>query len=84
MDFEEHKDLAEWLEAGLQKLFELKPVSMALVAKTESGDTLTAYFHADAEQKAVFAHHIQTDIIMDVVLNNADMIRDALDELDGE
>lgn len=82
MDFEMNKDLAEWLEEGLRKMFELKPSSVALVATLDSGETLTGYFRADAQQKAVFAHHINSDAMLDVVLNNINLVRDALDELD--
>lgn len=49
MDFETNKDLAEWLEEGLRKMFELKPSSIGLVATLETGETLTGYFHADAQ-----------------------------------
>ena len=82
MDFEQNRELAEWLEAGLRKMFELKPSSIALVASLETGETLTGYYHADAQQKAMFAHHINSDAMLDVVLNNIGLVRDALDELD--
>lgn len=62
-------------------MFELKPSSIALVASLETGETLTGYFHADAQQKAVFAHNINADAMPDVVLNNINLVRDALDEL---
>ena len=82
MDFETNKDLAGWLEECLRKIFELKASSVGLVATLENGETLTGYFHADAQQKAIFAHHINSDAMLDVVTNNISLIRNALDELD--
>lgn len=63
-------------------MFEAEPSSIAVVARLPDNDTLTAYFHADAEQKAVFAHHIMSDVVLDVVTSNIDLIRDALDDLE--
>lgn len=81
MDFEANKDLAGWLEECLRKMFELKASSVGLVATLETGETLTGYFHADVQQKAVFAHHINADAMLGVVLNNINLVRNALDEL---
>ena len=76
-------EMASWLEEGLQNIFSGKPVSMAILAQNENGEVLTGYYHADAQQKAIFAHNINADAMLDVVLNNIDMVRDALDELDN-
>lgn len=71
---------AEWLELVLRKLFEGKPASIGLCATLEDGSTMTAYYQCDAQDKAVFAHHIQNDVTMDVILANIDLLRDALEE----
>ena len=75
----EHTPHAAWLEEVVRIIFEKTPVSMAFVATLEGGDTLTGYFNADAQDKAVFAHHIQSDIIMEIIENNAGLIRETLE-----
>lgn len=38
------------------------------------------YYNADATDKAVFAHNIQSDIVMDIIKANADTISGILGE----
>ncbi len=83
MDFNENQELAAWLEEGLQYLFNIKPVSAAIVAQLPSGEVFTGYFNADSQRKAVLAHSINADAMLDVVLNNIGMIREALDSDTG-
>ncbi len=45
---------------------------------------LTGCFHADAQTKAIIAHNINADAMLDVVPSNIEMVRDALDELDED
>ena len=78
-DFE-NVPYAEWLEDAVKTIFKEKPENIAICAKLESGDTLTAYYNCDAEDKAVLAHHITSDAMLDTVLNNIDMVREALAE----
>ena len=78
-----NKEMAVWLESAVKTMFESEPDSIAVAARLSDGCTMTAYYHADAEQKAVFAHHITNDAVLDVVRNNIGLIRDALDELDA-
>lgn len=78
-----NKEMAAWLEGAVRTMFEAEPNSIAVIARLQDGCTMTAYYHADAEQKAVFAHHITNDAVLDVVTNNIGLIRDALDELDA-
>lgn len=84
MDAVDKQELFAWLEESLKALVDENPVSAAVVGINDKGETLTGYFHADAQQKAVFAHHINSDAMLDVVLNNIEMVRDALDELDED
>lgn len=72
-----------WLEDAVRTVLEEQPKCMVLVAKLESEEVLTAYYNADAEDKAVFAHHIQSDVTMDIIENNIDRIRELLFEGDG-
>lgn len=41
---------------------------------------MTGYWNADAQDKAIFAHNIQSDIILDIVKQNADIIKRAMEE----
>lgn len=84
MDAEDKQELFAWLEQSLKALVDGNPVSAAVVGINDKGETLTGYFHADAQAKAIFAHNINADAMLDVVLNNIDMVRDALDELDED
>lgn len=77
-------EMAEWLEATVRTMFEEDTESIVVAARLKGGYTMTAYYHADAERKAVFAHHINSDAMMDVVTSNIDMIRDALDRLEDD
>lgn len=83
MDFE-NVPFAEWVEGLARSAFELKPAKMAFVATLTNGETKTAYYNAYAEDKAVFAHHIQSDVVMDIVIANADILREAMEGDDGE
>lgn len=49
------QEYASWLEKALQALYKSKPLAIAIVAKTEAGNTLTGYYNAAAQDKAVFA-----------------------------
>ena len=42
----------------MQALYKSKPLAIAIVAKTESGNTLTGYYNADAQDNGV----VMTDI----------------------
>lgn len=70
---------AGWLEELIGMLMELKPEKIGVAAITPNGDVLSGYFgdcsHTD---KAVMAHNIQLDSLMDVVMANArDIVREA-------
>lgn len=72
-----------WLEKTVGTIIETPTESMIMVAKREDGAVMTAYYNADAEDKAIFAHHIQSDVTMDIIEANIDRIRDLLSEGDG-
>ena len=74
-----NKEMAAWLEGAVKWMVQSEPVSIALAAKMPNGETMTAYYHADAERKAVLAHHIYSDVVMDVVTHNIGIIQNALD-----
>lgn len=79
-------EYAEWLEEFIKDIMELKPEKIGVCALLPDGCTLTSYFgevyHTD---KAIMAHTINLDSIMDVTKANAREILEAADEeQDGE
>lgn len=84
----ENDELTAWLESCVQNLYERNKesriVSAAIITLSEDGLALTGYYNADAQDKAVFAHNLNADAMLDVVLNNIDKVRDALEDIDGE
>ena len=84
MDATGHEDLFEWLEGSIKALIDSDPVSAAVVAQRRDGSVLTGYFHADAQDKAIFAHNVNADAMLDIVLGNIDLVQDALDALNDD
>ena len=73
---------APWLESVLKTLTEHDVHSACIVATVDDGDTMTGYWNADAQDKAIFAHNIQGDIVMDIVQQNAGLIKRAMEDAD--
>ena len=71
---------SEWLEGAVRTIFETKPVSIALCATLPDGNVLTSYYHCTVQDKAIFAHNINADAMMDTVRINIGMIKEALEE----
>lgn len=71
---------AVWLEESLQVIAGLDPVCLCIAATSPDGDVFTGYYGADATDKAVFAHHIQSDVTMDIIRANIEEIKDMLRE----
>ena len=82
IDLHKNPELTEWFEESLKAIFSREIESACIVAQDKDGYVLTGYYDADAQQKAVFAHNINSDAMLDVVVNNIGVIRDALDGLD--
>ena len=75
----ENKELAEFLEDAVQGLFDLNPNAIAIVAINDDlGIAGTQYYGCGVEDKGRMIHHINEDVVMDIILNNADTIRDIL------
>lgn len=78
MEFE-NKKLAEFLEDTVRNIIDLNPNAIAIVAiNDDRGVAGTQYYGCGVEDKGRMIHHINEDIIMDIVLNNADTIRNAI------
>lgn len=82
----ENQELAEFLEDAVRGLVELDPNAIAIVAiNDDRGIAGTQYYGCGVEDKGRIIHHINEDIIMDVIMNNAWMIRNiVMDEDDNE
>ena len=84
IDFD-NQELAEFLEDAVQGLFDLDPNAIAIVAiNDERGIAGTQYYGCGVEDKGRMIHHINEDIIMDVILNNAEMIRNIVMDADDD
>ena len=71
---------APWLENAIRILTEHHVHSACIVARVENDTVLTGYWNASANDKAVLASNIQNDITLDLIRNNADLIKQAMEE----
>lgn len=78
------RELLEWLEGAVKTIFERKVKSMAFVGEAEDGEMLTGYYGADAQDKAMFASNIQSDVVMDIIEGDAEKIKELLREPDED
>ena len=75
----ENQELADLLEDAVHSLVDLDSNAIAIVALNDDrGIAGTQYYGCGVEDKGRMIHHINEDIIMDIVLNNADIIRNAI------
>ena len=80
----ENTELAEFLEDAVHGLFDLNPNAVAVVAiNDDAGIAGTNYHNCGVEDKGRMMHHILEDIVMDIVLSNATLIRDAIAEAEA-
>ena len=71
---------APWLENAIRILTAHHVHTACIVARVENDTVLTGYWNASDNDKAVFASNIQNDITLDVIRNNSDLIKQALEE----
>ena len=71
---------APWLENAIRTLTEHHVHAACIVATVHDGYAMTGYWHADAQPKEIFAHNIQSDIVLDIVKQNAGIIKEAMEE----
>lgn len=70
---------AKRLEESIATIAGLDPCCICFAATKADGTEFTGYYNADATDKAVFAHDIQSDIVMDIIKANADTISGILE-----
>lgn len=75
---------SEWLENSLRTIMDIGAERMCIAGKTPDGTVFTGYYNADATDKAVFAHNIQSDVTMDIIRENIGKIKEMLEENDDE
>ena len=82
---DESKDIlnqpyAEFLEQFLTELAHYGDVDcMAVEVRLPDRRVLTGYYEATAEDKALFAHHLQSDAMFDELEANGAWLRDVVD-----
>lgn len=75
---------AKWLEESIATIAGLYPCCICFAATKADGTVFTGYYNANATDKAAFAHHIQSDIVMDIIKANAGTIKSILSEAEEE
>lgn len=66
-------------------MVEFNPDSIVIIARSrEKGIGQTAFWHCDIEDRAALAWHFISDMIIDLIRANKDIILDENDEDDGE
>lgn len=63
-------EYASWLEETLREMIDLKPKSICLAAIFDDGNVGTCYYNATVQNKAIIAHRVYTDSILETIENN--------------
>lgn len=71
---------AQWLEGILSELVEMEPVSICIVFTDSEGQTGTAYFNTDNNDRAQMIRTIAEDSLLNFMSVNKKYISDLLDE----
>ena len=81
----QNKELAEFLEESVHGLFDLNPSAICTVAiNDDAGIASTQYYNCGVEDKSRMIHHILTDIIMDIVISNVEIIRNYIIDAEND
>lgn len=84
----ENDELTAWLEDCVKNLFERNKesriVSAAIITMSDDRAVLTGYYNCDSTDKAIFAHNLNADAMLDVVCANADIVKQAIEEADED
>lgn len=84
MDDITKKPYAAWLEDALKTVVETGTKKICVAAILQNGEVFTGYYNADATDKALFAHNIQSEVTMDIIMANIDTIKKAMEDNDGD
>lgn len=80
MDDIKRQPWAERMENSLRTVMDIGAECMCIAGKTPDGTVFTGYYNANATDKAVFAHNIQSDVTMDIIRENIGKIKEMLEE----
>jgi len=77
---------AGFLEDFVRELAErdLNPQSIGVCVRLSDGCVLTGYYQASPDDKALFAHHIQSDALFDEIEASAGWLAECIAEADDE
>ena len=75
---------AGWLENGLKTIVGSDPQCIILAAVQGDGQIMTGYWECSFAEKCLISDTIKADAMMDATLENIDVIRDALRDLDDD
>lgn len=75
---------AQWLEEVLRDMVQLEPKQIALCVLVEGGASATSCYNCNSTDKALMAHSIYADSILDVVHENRDWINSDDEEAEDE
>ena len=78
------KPYAEYLEEALRFLAENEPRSFAFAVMLPDGAVAVSYYEATPFDKALFAHTMQSDAMMDEIEANASWLRDVVDNAEDD
>lgn len=82
---EKLKPYARFLETVAEQLIEYQPKKACLCAILPGGEVLTGYFgDVGCQDKAIMAHNINCDAVLDMVMANARMIVQEAEEQEDE
>lgn len=73
---------AAWLEESLRLIYKAKPKAIVIAAIDETDKVITGYYNTTPQDKAIIASNIHGDIVMDIIKNNAAVIRDMMEGAD--
>ena len=71
---------APWLENVIKILTEHHVHAACIVATVDDGDAMTGYWNADAQDKEIIAHNIQSETVQDKVKQKDDNIKRAMEK----
>lgn len=75
---------AEFLEGTISLLARSRPETIVFAARRPDGAVLTGKWQADAMDQAECAMQLFCEAMLDMVVNNIELIRDALDDLEED
>lgn len=77
-------DYAEWLEEALRSLYQMEPVSIAIVLKDPEGNIGTTYFNCSVSDKTSMAAVIEQDSMFERLIINKEFLKQLIYRVEDE